>query len=98
VPPAPAWLLVGVVGLVLLATNLFVQYGLTHTPANRAIVIFLFELVVAALASWLLAGEAMTAAGMARRRHDRRRQPVLGGCQPGWRCSATTLVNTPPRT
>lgn len=59
-PPAPAWLLIGVVGLVLLATNLFVQYGLTHTPANRAIVIFLFELVVAALSSWLLAGEAMT--------------------------------------
>lgn len=59
-PPVAGWLLVGVVGLVLLATNLFVQYGLTHTPANRAIVIFLFELVVAALSSWLLAGEAMT--------------------------------------
>lgn len=59
--PAPqAWLLIALVGLVLLATNLFVQYGLTHTSANRAIVIFLFELVVAALASWLLAGEAMT--------------------------------------
>lgn len=60
-PPLAGWLLVGVVGLVLLATNLFVQYGLTHTPANQAIVIFLFELVVAALASWGLAGEAMTA-------------------------------------
>lgn len=59
-PTAPGWLLVGVVGLVLLATNLFVQYGLTHTPANRAIVIFLFELVVAALSAWLLAGEVMT--------------------------------------
>jgi drug/metabolite transporter (DMT)-like permease len=59
-PPLAGWLLVGVVGLVLLATNLFVQYGLTHTPANQAIVIFLFELVVAALASWGLAGEAMT--------------------------------------
>ena len=59
-PPAAGWLLVAVIGLVLLATNLFVQYGLTHTPANRAIVIFLFELLVAALASWLLAGEAMT--------------------------------------
>jgi drug/metabolite transporter (DMT)-like permease len=59
-PPPAAWLLVGLVGLVLLATNLFVQYGLTHTPANRAIVIFLFELVVAALSSWLLANEAMT--------------------------------------
>ncbi|MBS3916185.1 MAG: DMT family transporter [Sulfuritalea sp.] len=59
-PPLAGWLLVGVIGLVLLATNLFVQYGLTHTPANRAVVIFLFELVVAALASWWLAGEAMT--------------------------------------
>ena len=59
-PPLYGWLLVGVIGLVLLATNLFVQYGLTHTPANQAIVIFLFELVVAALSSWLLAGEAMS--------------------------------------
>ena len=59
-PPMAGWLLVALIGLVLLATNLFVQYGLTHTPANRAIVIFLFELLVAALASWLLAGEAMT--------------------------------------
>lgn len=59
-PPVAGWLLVGVVGLVLLATNLFVQYGLTHTPANQAIVIFLFELVVAAMSSWLLADEAMT--------------------------------------
>ncbi len=59
-PPPAGWLLVGVIGLVLLATNLFVQYGLTHTPANQAIVIFLFELVVAALASWWLAEEAMS--------------------------------------
>ena len=59
-PPMAGWLLVALIGLVLLATNLFVQYGLTHTPANQAIVIFLFELLVAALASWLLAGEAMT--------------------------------------
>ena len=59
-PPMAGWLLIGVIGVVLLATNLFVQYGLMHTPANQAIVIFLFELVVAALASWLLAGEAMT--------------------------------------
>lgn len=59
-PPLAGWWLVGVIGLVLLATNFFVQFGLTHTPANRAIVIFLFELVVAALASWFLAGEVMT--------------------------------------
>lgn len=47
------------VGLALLAINLIVQFGLTHTPANQAIVIFLFELVVAAISSWLLAGEQM---------------------------------------
>jgi drug/metabolite transporter (DMT)-like permease len=37
-----------------------VQYGVSHTPANRAIVIFLSELVVAALAAYWLAGEVMT--------------------------------------
>jgi len=61
-PPsiAPAgWLLVAVVGVVLLAINLVVQHGLTQVLASRAVVIFLFELVVAALASWWLAGEAM---------------------------------------
>lgn len=60
-PPPAGWLLIALIGLVLLATNLFVQYGLTHTSANRAIVLFLFELVVAALSSWLLAGETMSA-------------------------------------
>lgn len=49
------------VGVLLLAINLIVQFGLTHTPANQAIVIFLFELVVAAVSSWLLAGEQMGA-------------------------------------
>jgi drug/metabolite transporter (DMT)-like permease len=51
--------LVALIGVVLLFANLVVQYGLSHTPANRAIVIYLFELVVAACASWLLAGEVM---------------------------------------
>jgi drug/metabolite transporter (DMT)-like permease len=55
----PALALLALVGGVLLAVNLVVYFGLTHTPANRAIVIFLFELVVAAVSSWLLAGEAM---------------------------------------
>jgi drug/metabolite transporter (DMT)-like permease len=65
-PPQVAdapWLpltLIALMGVVLLFSNLVVQYGLTHTPANRAIVIYLFELVVAACASWLLAGEVMT--------------------------------------
>jgi drug/metabolite transporter (DMT)-like permease len=59
---AEPWLVLGLValiGLVLLLINLVVQYGLTHVPANRAIVIFMAELVVAALSSWLLAGEVM---------------------------------------
>lgn len=47
------------VGLVLLVVNLVVQVGLSLVAANRAIVIMLFELVVAALSSWLLAGETM---------------------------------------
>ena len=53
------WLLLGV-GLSIGIMTLAVQYGLTHTPANQAIVIFLFELVVAAVASWYLANEALT--------------------------------------
>ena len=53
------WGLLALLGLILLVINLVVQHGLTHTPANQAIVIFLFELVVAAMSSWLLAGEVM---------------------------------------
>jgi drug/metabolite transporter (DMT)-like permease len=47
------------IGLVLLGTNLAVQHGLTLTSANQAIVIMLTELVVGAVSSYLLAGEAM---------------------------------------
>ncbi len=53
------WLMLVLVGVVLMVVNLVVQHGLSHTPANQAIVIFLFELVVAALSSWLLASEVM---------------------------------------
>jgi drug/metabolite transporter (DMT)-like permease len=55
-----AWVVVGLLGVVLLAVNLVVQYGLTEITAGRAVVLLLFELVVAAIGSWLLAGEAMT--------------------------------------
>ncbi len=54
-----SWALLVIIGLVICATSFAVQYGLTHTPANQAIVIFLFELVFAAIASYLLAGEHM---------------------------------------
>lgn len=49
------------VGLVLFGVTLAVQYGLTHVPANQAIVILLSELVVAALSSYFLVHEQMTA-------------------------------------
>lgn len=55
---ANVWLLLGV-GLLLALATVAVQYGLTHTPVTRASVIFLFELVVAALTSYWLAGEAL---------------------------------------
>lgn len=53
-----AWLLL-LIGGVLMTINLIVQFGLTHTAATQAVVIFLFELVVAAVSSWLLVGEMM---------------------------------------
>lgn len=54
-----AWWLLALIGLVLCATSIIVQYGLTNLPANQAIVLFLSELVFAAVSSYFLAGEAM---------------------------------------
>lgn len=56
---ANTWTLWVPVGLALLVMSLALQYGLTRVPANRAIVILLFELVVAAVASYLLTGERL---------------------------------------
>lgn len=53
------WFFLALVGLVLCATSFAMQYGVTHLAANRAAVLLLFELVVAAAASWLLANESM---------------------------------------
>jgi drug/metabolite transporter (DMT)-like permease len=53
------WWLVLVVALVLCATSFSVQYGLTLMPANQAIILFMLELVVAAVSSYYLAGETM---------------------------------------
>lgn len=47
------------VGLCTGAMTLAVQYGLSHTLANQAIIIFLFELVVAALSSWWWVNETL---------------------------------------
>ena len=58
---APAmWGLVLLVALVLCATSLTAQYG-TNLPANQSIVLFMFELAVAAASSYFLAGEEMGA-------------------------------------
>lgn len=57
--PAATLALLAVLGVVLLMTNLAVQHGLTRVAANQAIVILLFELVVAALSAYVLAGETM---------------------------------------
>ena len=56
----PALLIAGI-GAVLVAMSLALQYGLARMPANRAIVILLSELVVAAIASYFLAGERLRA-------------------------------------
>ncbi len=57
--PHTLWILLGV-GLCIGAMTIAVQYGLSHTAANRAILIFLFELVAAALSSWWWASETLT--------------------------------------
>lgn len=56
---AHSWLLLAVLGIVLCATSFAVQHGLSQLAANRVIILFLFELVFAAIASYFLAGEAM---------------------------------------
>jgi len=53
------WWLIVCIALALLLATFTAQYGLARTPANRAIVILLSELVVAAIASRYLADEKM---------------------------------------
>jgi len=60
-PPLPhLGLAVGLVlamGVALALNNVLVQHGLALVSANRASLVMLFEIVVTALSSWLLAGE-----------------------------------------
>jgi drug/metabolite transporter (DMT)-like permease len=53
------WLLLLGVGIAIGSMTYAVQYGLARVPANQAIVIFLFELVVAAVAAYFLSLERM---------------------------------------
>lgn len=55
-----AWGQVGLIGgvaVALVAMSFAMQYGLARIPANRAIVLLLIELPIAAVAAWLLSGE-----------------------------------------
>jgi len=66
--PAPAaWsqvldqtALLTLLSVVIFSVNVAVQFGLARVGANRAIVIYLFELVITAIAAWLLADELLT--------------------------------------
>jgi len=55
----PQWLVVGILGVVMFAITVIIQYGIARVPANTAIVIFLFELVAGAVSSALLADETL---------------------------------------
>ena len=63
--PSPAlfsvtdWAVMSLIALLLIAATFFVQYGVARIEATRASVLFLFELVVAAVAAYYLANETM---------------------------------------
>jgi len=54
------WLVMGLIAILLIAATFFVQYGVTLIKATRASVLFLFELVVAAIAAYFLTDETMS--------------------------------------
>lgn len=56
---ATTWLLLVGVALAIASMTYAVQYGLARVPANQAIVIFLSELVVAAISAYFLSDERM---------------------------------------
>lgn len=53
------WSLLVMVGIALCASSFAVHYGISKLAANRAIILFLSELVFAAIASYFLASEVM---------------------------------------
>lgn len=57
---AKNWMVMVIIALLLMAATLLVQYGVTRIAATRASILFLFELVVAAVASYYLANEQMS--------------------------------------
>ncbi|MEZ0209521.1 MAG: DMT family transporter [Methylophilus sp.] len=57
-------LLLLLIACMLISATLLVQYGITKTPAIQASVLFMFELIVAAVAAYFLANETMSAIEM----------------------------------
>lgn len=47
-------------GITIFLLSILLQYGLTHVPANQAIVILLLELFIAAIAAYYLADEQLS--------------------------------------
>lgn len=47
-------------GITIFLLSILLQYGLTHVPANQAIVILLLELFIATIAAYYLADEQLT--------------------------------------
>ena len=55
--PAQGWILLIAVTAAMFVATLVMQYGLTYTPSNQAIVILLSELVIASTAAYFLVHE-----------------------------------------
>lgn len=56
---AQTWAVLALLGISLCATSFAVQYGVSNLPSSRAMLLFLFELVAAAVSSYFFAHEAM---------------------------------------
>ncbi len=56
---AQSWVLLALLGIVLCCSTFALQYALANLLANHAIILLLFELVVAAFSSYFLADETM---------------------------------------
>lgn len=54
------WAILLMIALLLITATVFVQYGVTKITAVRASILFMFELVVAAIAAYYLAKESMS--------------------------------------
>ena len=57
---ASKWLIMVMIALLLMSATFLVQFGITHVPVTKASVLFMFELVVAAVASYYLTDETLS--------------------------------------